>query len=122
MGSDILATYNLIIEKPSITFKFKENFKIDSKIPVHVKNVPFEIFAESIDPFVIEDNGYNYSSTGVRFYFKRKKLGLLIGSFYGPMAVFAALSMLSYNINVDAVSINYTNIFIYTYIYTEVVN
>ena len=69
-----------------------------------VKNVPFEMFAESIDPFVIEDNGYNYSSTGVRFYFKRKNLGLLIGSFYGPMAVFAALSMLSYNINVDAVS------------------
>ena len=75
--------------------------------------MPFEIFAESIDPFVIEDNGYNYSSTGVRFYFKRKKLGLLIGSFYGPMAVFAALSMLSYNINVDAVSINSTNMYVY---------
>ena len=40
-------------------------------------------------------------------------MGLLIGSFYGPMAVFAALSMLSYNINVDAVSINSTNMYVY---------
>ena len=59
--------------------------------------------SESIMPFVIEKNGVNYSYTGLRIDFKRNTLGLLIGRFYGPTAMFSAFSILSYNINVEMV-------------------
>ena len=69
-------------------------------------NLPFEIWVKKLDPFVVSDDGYEYSSTGIVFEFKRNNLGSLISRFFGPMAVFAMLSILSYNINVEVVRIN----------------
>ena len=67
-------------------------------------NLPFEIWAKKLDPFYVSDGGLKYSSTGISFTIRRNNLGLLISRFYGPMAIFAMLSMLSYNINVEVVS------------------
>ena len=92
LGSDILATYNMVLEKPNITFRFSEEFSNDGKIPIQIQNVPFYMYAESIEPYEIEDSGYLYSATGISFTFERSQLGLLIGSFYGPLAVFAFLA------------------------------
>jgi len=103
LGSDILATYNMVLEKPNITFRFSEEFSNDGKIPIQIQNVPFHMYAESIEPYAIEDSGYLYSATGISFTFERSQLGLLIGSFYGPLAVFAFLASLSYNISYDLV-------------------
>ena len=44
---------------------------------------------------------------GVKFILKRNDLGLLMSRFYGPMACFAVLAMLSYNINIDVVNISF---------------
>ena len=60
VGSDILATYNLILDKPSITFRFKNNFTQNDILNIEEQNVPYEISAQSIDPYEIDDNGYNY--------------------------------------------------------------
>ena len=91
------------IKKPTVIHKkFASN---KNSIPIKSKNVPFEMKAESITPFphLNNGNGYNYSYTGVRISMKRNTLGLLLGRFYGPTAVFSALSLLSYNINMDMV-------------------
>ena len=94
----------MVLEKPNITFRFSEEFSNDGKIPIQIQNVPFYMYAESIEPYEIEDSGYLYSATGISFTFERSQLGLLIGSFYGPLAVFAFLASLSYNISYDLVS------------------
>ena len=91
--------------KPTVIYmnnykKFESN---ENSIPIESENVPFEMTAESIMPFLIEKNGLNYSYTGLRIDFKRNTLGLLIGRFYGPTAIFSAFSILSYNINIDMV-------------------
>ena len=54
-------------------------------------------------PFEETVDGYNYSYAGITLYFKRNDLGLLVGSFYGPLAAFAMLSMFSYFIDIDMV-------------------
>ena len=88
--------------KPTV---FYEKFSSKEKsIPIESKHVPFEMKAESITPFTIEKYGRKYLYTGVRITFKRNTLGLLIGRFYGPTAIFAAFSILSYNINMDMVN------------------
>ena len=103
IGSSLNAEQVLRINKPLIIHK-----AINSKnkiIPIESENVPFNMEAISIEPFFISMNGYNYSYTGLGIYFKRSELGLLIGRFYVPTAAFSALSMLSYNINIDMVQL-----------------
>ena len=68
--------------------------------------MPFDITAEAIELFTENDSGMVYSATGVTFQLKRNSLGLLLSRFYGPMACFAFLSVLSYNINIDMVNMN----------------
>ena len=104
VGSGTASITNLSILKPIIIHK---KFRSKEKsIPIESKNVPFEMNAESITPFLEDKNGYNYSYSGARIIFKRNTLGLLIGRFYGPTATFSAFSILSYNINVDMVKRN----------------
>ena len=88
--------------KPFVSYK-KSASKEDS-IQIKSEKVPFEMEAKSISPYIIElDNGYNYSYAGVRIYFKRNSFGLLVSRFYAPTATFSALSILSYNIDIDKV-------------------
>ena len=102
VGSGIGSQSILRVSKPTIIYKkikSKENF-----ISIESKNVPLKMKAKSITPFLIEMNGYNYSYSGVNIFFERHKLGLLISGFYGPTAIISALSILSYNINIDMVT------------------
>ena len=71
--------------------------------------LPFDIKAKSISPFPVLVNGYNFSYTGIQLYFKRNTLGLLIGSFYEPTAIFSIFSMLSYNIKMEMVNFVFKN-------------
>ena len=66
-----------------------------------------DITAKAIELFTLDDSGIIYSATGVKFILKRNDLGLLMSRFYGPMACFAVLAMLSYNINIDVVNISF---------------
>ena len=55
--------------------------------------------------FNVTADGYNYSYTGITLHFKRNNLGLLTGSFYGPLTTFAILSMFSYFIDIEMVGL-----------------
>ena len=90
------------LKKPELYFAY-QNEEFDS-VPIET-NLPFQIWAKSLDPFLLKDGIYDYSTTGIDFTIRRNKLGLLISRFYGPMAIFSALAMLSYNINPDVVLI-----------------
>ena len=100
---DLSIVYNSFKSKPDIYFHFN-NEKLEV-IPIKT-NLPFDITAEAIELFTENDSGMVYSATGVTFQLNRNSLGLLLSRFYGPMACFAFLSVLSYNINIDMVNMN----------------
>ena len=103
--SDLTVGY-ITLSKPSIYFNFNNDEMTRIKIGT---NLPYDIYAEATDPFMLDDLGYLYASTGVTFHLTRNNLGLLISRFYAPMASFAILATLSFNIHIDAVSYLYTN-------------
>ena len=89
------------LKKPELYFAY-QNEEFD---PVPIKtNLPFEITAKALDEFLLQDGRSDFSATGFTFTITRNKLGLLISRFYGPMAIFAILAILSYNINPEVVS------------------
>ena len=67
--------------------------------------LPFEIEVESKKTWEIEIDGYNYSHAGMRIHLHRIDLGLLMGGFYLPMALFSTLSLISFTINPEVVSL-----------------
>ena len=66
--------------------------------------LPFEIKLSGLEAFTIEIDGFKYVSSGLTIHLHRKTLGALAGSFYGPTAIFAILSMISFQIDPDVVS------------------
>ena len=87
----------LLQERPEITYEdtiikdFTTTWNFE-RIP------PFDVMVQSVKPYHQFIHGYNHSTTGIKLTFNRNSLGLLPGKFYGPMAIFALLSMLSYSI------------------------
>ena len=57
-----------------------------------------------METFTVEKRGYSYDQTGISIHFSRKSLGKLPGTFYGPTAIFAILSLISFHIHPDKVS------------------
>ena len=100
-GSQLMATWRIKLERPHVMSKIVKSGK--SKVETHSRQVPFDIKATSMPSFEETVDGYNYSYAGITLYFKRNDLGLLVGSFYGPLAAFAMLSMFSYFIDIDMV-------------------
>ena len=102
-GSLTFATWRIELETPHVMSKNVEEGEYEIKVDTDSKQVPFDIKATSIPSFDVLVDGYNYSYAGITLYFKRNDLGLLFGSFYGPLAAFAILSMFSYFIDIDMV-------------------
>ena len=67
---------------------------------------PFQFELESLPVFeqILEEATYTY--TGMLMRLKRKSLGQLLSGYYYPTATFAILSMVSFLINPDVVSLN----------------
>ena len=67
---------------------------------------PFQFELESLPVFeqILEEVTYTY--TGMLMRLKRKSLGQLLSGYYYPTATFAILSMVSFLINPDVVSLN----------------
>ena len=84
----------------------KVAYNLNELIQVEQSRLPFDITLESQETFTVFEAGYNYSYAGMRIHLKRNSLGLLIGGFYGPTAVFTLLSLISFTINPDVVSFN----------------
>ena len=69
------------------------------------KRLPFDISLQSLEPYEHFQAGFTYSFTSMKINFKRNQIGLLFGSFFVPTLMFATLSLISYTINPDIVSI-----------------
>ena len=84
----------------------------DGHKPLYIDQIllPFKIEVESKKPWTIEIDGYNYSHTGMRIHLYRHDLGLLMGGFYLPMALFSTLSLISFAINPEVVRISLNNL------------
>ena len=102
-GSLTFATWRIKLETPHVMSKNVKKGKYKVKVNTDSKLLPFDIKATSMPSFNVTADGYNYSYTGITLHFKRNNLGLLVGSFYGPLAAFAMLSMFSYFIDIDMV-------------------
>ena len=104
-GSLTFATWRIKLETPYVMSKIVEKGKYKIKVDTDSKLVPFDINATSMPSFDVTADGYNYSYTGITLHFKRNDLGLLGGSFYGPLTTFAILSMFSYFIDIEMVGL-----------------
>ena len=67
-------------------------------------HLPYSFTMSSKKDYVKPEIGYYYSYTGIVINIKRQKLDQLIGGFYGPMTIFALLSMISFFIKPEVVS------------------
>ena len=98
----VLTVGYITLSKPSIYFNFNNDEMTRIKIGT---NLPYDIYAEATDPFILDDHGYLFPATGVTFHLTRNNLGSLLSGYYAPMASFAILAILSFNIHIDAVSL-----------------
>jgi hypothetical protein len=82
---------------------------IDEPLPITVlvAGLPYKIDIQAKEEFklIAPDADESYSYSGIKFTFTRNSLGLLLGGFYGPTAIFAVLSLISFVIEANAVSI-----------------
>lgn len=99
--------YSKLVLNPPIVNQEDKSVKLGDA-PMTLTNergyLPFDIQMTSKDRFQINDqSGVKYSYVGVKFYFRRNKLGLLMGSYYGPMIIFSLLTLISFFINPEVV-------------------
>ena len=93
----------LLLNSSEIRYQNVENQK--EIIQVEQSDLPFHVELESLEQFNSTLTGNNYSSTGMRIHIERNSLGLLIGGYYGPTTIFVLLSLVSYSIDADMVSL-----------------
>ena len=93
----------LLLNSSEIRYQNVENQK--EIIQVEQSDLPFHVELESLEQFNSTLTGNNYSSTGMRIHIERNNLGLLIGGYYGPTTIFVLLSLVSYSIDADMVSL-----------------
>ena len=91
-------TVNILIKLLCFDSRYGEG-----KIDFNQHRLPFDISIESLEPFMVVDDDYNYSSAGMRLFFTRNEFGLLMGGYYVPTFIFALLSLVSYSIDADMV-------------------
>jgi hypothetical protein len=101
-GDAEYATESLILAPAVVYFETGPN---EPPIKTIGARLPFDFDVSSQDAFEVGFGGedYKYSYAGLRFRLTRNNLGLLMGGFSGPTAIFATLSMISFLISADAV-------------------
>ena len=98
----------LLLNSSEIRYQNVENQR--EIIRVEQSDLPFHIELESLEQFNLTLTGHNYSSTGMRIHIERNNLGLLIGGYYGPTTIFVLLSLVSYSIDADMVSLKLSDL------------
>ena len=87
-------------------YNFKSDAQTEKNVVIESQNIPYKITASGLEQFAIVDQGYEYAVAGINFAFKKESLGTLTGSYFAPMSMFAFMSMMSFNINIDSVCFN----------------
>ena len=77
-------------------------------LSINDSNLPFDIFLESLKPFELFQGGFTYSFARMKIHLNRNDFEHLLGSYYGPTFIFSLLSLISYAINPDVVSLKKT--------------
>ena len=74
-------------------------------VQIHNFHLPYSFTMSSKKDYVkLGLDGYYYAYTGIVINIKRQKLDQLMGGFFGPMTIFALLSMISFFIKPEVVS------------------
>ena len=95
----------LLLNTSEIRFENQYVKNIEESLIIDQSHFPFDIWIEAIEPFYTPIIGKNYSATGMRIHFKRNNLNLLSGGFYGPTLIFVLLSLVSFSIDANMVSL-----------------
>ena len=100
----------LVLGPPKIRFDDELVVYGDKPLVVNQSSLPFTIKLESLDSMTLNVAGFKYSYAQMMIHFKRNSLGLLAGGFYGPTLIFTCLSLISFTINPDIVSLKLTTL------------
>ena len=103
-GASDNADYNTVLLPTEVLHKGSTTKLDQDPISIAKPRVPFEVEMNSMKTFTILDAGYNYSMAGMQISFQRDGLGLLLGGYFMPTALFATLSTISFHINPEVVS------------------
>ena len=80
----------------------------DGLLHMEKTHLPFDIELESLESFEYVEGDFKYSYARMRIHLTRNDFGVLIGGYYGPTFIFSMLSLVSYSIKADVVSIKIT--------------
>lgn len=104
-GSNFLSNFyvNLV---PTIVKSSDGKQTLPGQKPIEVvnTNLPFKIHLESMQSFLSENIGFNYTHSWIKISFQRRHFSTLSGQFYIPVSVFISFSLISYSINPEMVS------------------
>ena len=79
--------------------------KLTENRPLHNDHLPYVFYVTAKREYSWYRDEYMYPVIGFTIHVKRRSFGLLIGAFYIPTAIFALLSLVSYFIDPEVVSI-----------------
>ena len=100
-------SYSNVLHLKETWLRYQNKRKIFGEGPLEFETnrLPFFISLESLPEHVFTQAGYNYSFVGMKMTLTRTNFGLLIGGYYGPTGIFSLLSLASFTINPEIVSI-----------------
>ena len=95
----------LILNEPWVRYEGEKREFGEGPLNINQSRLPFKISLESLKQFEFFQAGFKYSFVGMRMTLTRNSFGLLIGGYYGPTTIFSLLSLVSFSINPDIVSL-----------------
>ena len=103
-------TKNFLTITPTKIFTNSKSTNL-TELPIEVQSsrLPYKIIVESIEISMTMSTIYEYVNSGIKFTLERKNIGQLLGGFFVPTAIFALLSLVSFTINPDIVSVSKSN-------------
>ena len=104
-GASSSYSSSLILNEPRLRYKDQKREFGEGPLNFNPSRLAFNISLESLKEFEFSQAGYKYSFTGMRITMTRNNYGLLIGGYYGPTIIFSLLSLVSFSINPDIVSL-----------------
>ena len=82
----------------------KVNFG-EGKIKIKDSRLPFTFELEALEPFIHNESGFDYSYARMRIKINRDNIQTLLIGFYFPTSIFALLSLISFFISPEIVSL-----------------
>ena len=109
-GSSSSYSTSLILNEPWIRYEDEKREFGEGLLNFNQSRLPFKMSLESLKQFEFSQAGFKYSFVGMRMTLTRNSFGLLIGGYYGPTLIFSLLSLVSFSINPDIVSLTVDSI------------